>query len=180
MVRVLIDDRNKLVSNIEKVKALLPGLSLLHWSLDGHANQTMVELGGDGESCFSWQDVSIMHEIAKHVHELGTLALLGCRTAEDEKNFIRSFAKHAHGRCVIGSSDLVDGVDYRRLVTPSGPVLVPEFLSHGGTKNMTIYRNKTAIVSGNPEDQDVSSRLEIVFEAIARTYSALEKGAYYW
>lgn len=107
VIRVRVDDRNALSSAIDsavdKMHETLPELPLTFLCLEGHADETGMEIG-NGSILEKFHELT-MHEIAKRVCGLGTIVLKGCKCAKGDSNLAQTFSCNAPRRIVLGTPD---------------------------------------------------------------------------
>ncbi len=101
IARVLVDDKNRIVSVIDHVEEASHGCPVLHVIFKTHANSKVMRFGID--STLSIEDRSLMRKIAKRIHPMGTITLAGCKTSARHYNIAKVFSQQAYGRIVYGS-----------------------------------------------------------------------------
>jgi hypothetical protein len=129
VVRVLVDDKNRLVSTIDQIKELLPGLPLLHLCLNAHGSSSGLTLGIGDNGRITKDDKRLFHELVRRIHILGTLAILGCHCANGPENFVKWLSLHVDGRLVCGAPGSVLK-DFRYVVDsdiPNFPIILSYF-----------------------------------------------------
>ncbi len=129
VVRVLVDDKNRLVSTIDQIKELLPGLPLLHLCLNAHGSSSSLKLGKGDNGRITKDDKRLCHELVRRIHILGTLAILGCHCANGPENFVKWLSLHVDGRLVCGAPGSVLK-DFRYVIDsdiPNFPIILSYF-----------------------------------------------------
>lgn len=147
LVRVLVDDPDKLVSTIDRAQAAFPGLPICHWALNGHGGSSAIGLG---ERNFTAVDAPIMKEIGKRMDRHGTLSLWGCSNGESEKNLASVFSENAPQIPVFATPGSVSRVIPNTFkLKPNVAVFAPFFRdNYGDPELMRAYRNGEEIANG--------------------------------
>jgi hypothetical protein len=158
VIRVLVDDKNRLAKTIDLVQELLPGLPIAHWILNNHAHQHAMDVGI--QSTLQEEDHTIMREIAKRVHPLGTITLYGCLSAEGNDHLTQHFSKNGLGRIVYGSPICPRQVNFSIFYGKTVPLdfVIPFFSERGEESGVVrVYQKGKEIATGSGED--VSSKI---------------------
>jgi len=147
LVRVMVDDANKLVSTMDRVRAALPKLPLLHWALNGHGGPQAIGLS---KNHLTTDTGSVMGEIGKRIDQHGTASLWGCLNGEDDKNLAEIFSKYTFPAIVFASPSLVSSIaPYTFQLTPTTPVFAPFFQDdYGKPEPSRAYRDGELVADG--------------------------------
>jgi hypothetical protein len=105
LTRTFVDNPERLISVIEKVRTIFPTLPLLHWALNGHGNALAIGLGAS--SLFTLADTQIMRKISDLIDSGGVIALWGCSNALGDRNIVQVFSEQAPRQIVLGSPNPV-------------------------------------------------------------------------
>jgi hypothetical protein len=143
----MVDDPNKFVSTVDRVKAALPQIPLLHWALNGHGSHRALGLTKD---FFTIGDTSIMEKIGKRIDKNGTISLWGCLNGLGDHNLAQVFSKYAFPAIVFATPDLVTSVVPNTFqLNPTTPVFAPFFRDdYGKPEPLRAYRDGEEIASG--------------------------------
>ncbi len=154
VIRVLMNDRHRIVPLMDQIKDSFPGLPILHLTFHGHGNPNCVELGPN--SFLTAEDTAILVPAGLRLHPGVTVNVSGCECANGQGNLIQRISQHM--KCVVmGSSTPVGGsIAEIRYAQPNLPTLVP-FHSRDMENNFHVhaYKNGIEVASGDHEDKSV-------------------------
>lgn len=147
LVRVMVDDVNQLVSTVDRAKAALPNLPLLHWALNGHGGSTALGLSKNN---LTIADAPVMGAVGKRIDRNGTASLWGCLNGGGDNNLAQVFSKHAFPAIVFASPALVGSITpFTFQLDPATPVFAPFFQDDYDKPNPSrAYRDGVEIANG--------------------------------
>jgi hypothetical protein len=154
VVRTFVDDREKLVSTIEKIKDFF-GLPILFVLFESHGYQQGIGLRGGIDGWFLDKHETVMKQVAQKLHPLATIGCSACNAARGDENFVKTFSRNAEGRIVWGPSHIVGSVKFTVALesATNTSIVIPLFYNREDDDySVTMFRNGQLVSSYNEDD----------------------------
>lgn len=157
VIRILMNDRDRIVPLMDQIKDFFPGLPLLNMTIHGHGNPNCVELGPN--SFLTTEDTAILEHAGLRLDPNATVDVSGCECANGPNNLIQRMS-YCMKRIVMGSPQPVGGtIAEIRYPQPNLPTLVSFHSPDMEKFHVHAYKNGIEVVRGDHGNKSVTDNI---------------------